>query len=328
MADESTIVLGRLPERLNKYKNNDAFMCIALPDGSTGQILMRNGKAILYSKDGEIDLDAFKDKYGNYISNFVITGSLQIEGSFIAQDTAKLYFPNLKSGIMFLDENNQIKTTELFNKDFSDLDETKDFEYNITFTNSKSPLAKIQQFVDNALTYNPGKNILSVKNIKVNETISSKDIVNDNFKITNSINFYKDNNIVSRITTSGTYEILQNDGYSSVFITQENLTPTNGIPFRNFGNKAAAGLFKNGIGFLIGNTDAGWIRVINDGVDEGTLEIAVGDNGTEDIVFRKYNTNNKVTFELSVDDIARKEDIKELENQIKELQENIKDLKK
>ena len=309
MADESTIVLGRLPERLNKYKNNDAFMCIVLPDGSTGQILLKNGKAVLYSKDGEIDLDGYKDKYGNYTSNFMITGSLQFDGDLIANnEKAKLYFPNIKHGLMYLDENHVVRSTELLEKSFDKVVE-KNIEYHIPMINLKSPTAKVKQFVDDNFVFVPESETLKIKNF-VTEKLQTKVI-----DVENHVSFSVADNIKSRIKDDGTYEILDLDGYSAVFITNDNFEITNRIPFRNYNAKASAGLFKNGLGFLIGNTDAGWIRAINDGNNKGTLEIAVGDDGNEEnIVFRKYDIYNKVVFELSVDDIAKKEDIKELQN--------------
>lgn len=57
-------------------------------------------------------------------------------------------------------------------------------------------------------------------------------------------------------------------------------------------SQAGATVFGNGIGFRCSTgNDSAWIRFTEDPVDNGVLEIAVGDNATDCIVFRKYNVD-------------------------------------
>lgn len=46
------------------------------------------------------------------------------------------------------------------------------------------------------------------------------------------------------------------------------------------------------------NSDAGWIRHIETTANEGELEIAVGDDGSEMMVARQYNTSNNIAHQL------------------------------
>lgn len=69
-------------------------------------------------------------------------------------------------------------------------------------------------------------------------------------------------------------------------------------------------IYANGIGFrdtlnftsgsyTYGN-DSGWIRVIEEEANNGMLEIATGDDGTEPIRFRRYNTSSQIVSDVLV----------------------------
>ena len=67
-------------------------------------------------------------------------------------------------------------------------------------------------------------------------------------------------------------------------------------------------LFSNGIAFKdplnnsssSGNSDFGWIRMVEETANSGYLEIATGDDGNEPIYVRQYNTSNAVAREVKL----------------------------
>lgn len=69
-----------------------------------------------------------------------------------------------------------------------------------------------------------------------------------------------------------------------------------------------ARLFSNGIAFKdplnnsssSGNSDFGWIRMIEETANSGYLEIATGDDGNEPIYVRQYNTSNNVARQIEL----------------------------
>ena len=83
---------------------------------------------------------------------------------------------------------------------------------------------------------------------------------------------------------------------------------TNGMPdkFPYNSSKRGTYIYSNAIAFadpLNGNSnnDAGWIRHIEETGNKGTLEIAVGDdNSNENIVVRRYNTSSTVGKEITL----------------------------
>lgn len=73
-----------------------------------------------------------------------------------------------------------------------------------------------------------------------------------------------------------------------------------GLEYNN--SKRGVRIYSNAIAFADpyngnSNNDAGWIRHIETTENDGILEIAVGDDGMESIVVRKYNTHSDVVKE-------------------------------
>lgn len=66
------------------------------------------------------------------------------------------------------------------------------------------------------------------------------------------------------------------------------------------------GLFSNGVAFTNPATrnDVGWIRMLGTGESDTIMEIATGDDGSEQIVARQYNTSNAIVHELKVLDAS------------------------
>lgn len=83
------------------------------------------------------------------------------------------------------------------------------------------------------------------------------------------------------------------------------ITSGNPVPFQYNSGKRGLMIYSDGIAIASntsnGNNDSAWIRHIEDTVNEGSLEIAVGDdNDNEYIKFRGYNTNSQVAWEAVV----------------------------
>lgn len=83
------------------------------------------------------------------------------------------------------------------------------------------------------------------------------------------------------------------------------LNTTSGMPGNmqyNAGHRGTQ-IYSNGIAFADpyngnSNSDAGWIRHIETSSNNGILEIAVGDDGAEEIIARQYNTSNNVARQM------------------------------
>lgn len=89
------------------------------------------------------------------------------------------------------------------------------------------------------------------------------------------------------------------------------LTTTGGMPGNMQYNSGHRGtqIYSNGIAFADpyngnGNNDAGWIRHLETTANDGTLEIATGDDASEKIVFRRYNTSNNIATETVVPNVS------------------------
>lgn len=83
------------------------------------------------------------------------------------------------------------------------------------------------------------------------------------------------------------------------------LNTTSGTPGNMQYNSSRRGtqIYSNGIAFADpyngnSNNDAGWIRHIETSANNGILEIAVGDDGAEEIIARQYNTSNNVARQM------------------------------
>jgi len=79
------------------------------------------------------------------------------------------------------------------------------------------------------------------------------------------------------------------------------LTTASGMPgnMQYNQNRRGTQIYANGIAFADpknGNNgnDAGWIRHLEDTANQGIFEIAVGDDGNEQICVRQYNTSNNI----------------------------------
>lgn len=89
----------------------------------------------------------------------------------------------------------------------------------------------------------------------------------------------------------------------SAKFTGDRLTTTAGriTGYDTYGNGGLT-VFSNGVGIKdpynnstsSGNNDFGWMRMQETTANSGELEIAVGDDGTETIVARQYNTSNAI----------------------------------
>lgn len=172
-AENTNIILGRVTERFEKGKFTDSLLAVTLPDGTIGQILMKNGKAFLYSKDGSPELNAYKDNEGNWTSNFTITGSLELKGDLVASGKdSKLLFPDLKPGALYINADHKLSTS--VEDDLTDIDESEsNFDYRPLFV--KSGTNQTKKFTDDGFLYNPFKNELTIKN-----SIKTPKIYNEN----------------------------------------------------------------------------------------------------------------------------------------------------
>lgn len=69
-------------------------------------------------------------------------------------------------------------------------------------------------------------------------------------------------------------------------------------------SKRGVRIYSNAIAFADpynrNNSDSGWVRHIEEIANRGVLEIAVGDDGDEEIRFRKYNTSSKIISDVLV----------------------------
>jgi hypothetical protein len=70
-------------------------------------------------------------------------------------------------------------------------------------------------------------------------------------------------------------------------------------------SKRGVRIYSNAIAFADpyngnNNNDSGWIRHIEETANSGVLEIAVGDDGNEEIRFRRYNTSSNIVSDVLV----------------------------
>ncbi len=87
--------------------------------------------------------------------------------------------------------------------------------------------------------------------------------------------------------------------------TTNRLELTSGLPSGYGQNKKGTLIYSNGIAFLdpynTGNNDGAWIRHIETTGNQGTLEIAVGNDAiNEEIHFRWYNTSNQISKDIVI----------------------------
>ena len=81
------------------------------------------------------------------------------------------------------------------------------------------------------------------------------------------------------------------------------LSTTSGNPSEFGSTIRGTFIYSNGIGFMdnylgTSGNDSSWIRQVETTSNDGYLEIATGDDGTESIYFRSYNTSNVVAKEF------------------------------
>ena len=105
---------------------------------------------------------------------------------------------------------------------------------------------------------------------------------------------------------TGTTFIMKNgpiwvQGGSNAGSNTNRLNTTAGMPGNMQYNQSRRGtqIYSNGIAFCDpyngnSNNDSSWLRHIETSANSGYLEIAVGDDGNEEIVARQYNTSNEV----------------------------------
>lgn len=108
-------------------------------------------------------------------------------------------------------------------------------------------------------------------------------------------------------TITGTTTI--NDSYLTINATKygastpNRVTITSGLPFGSAYTSSGMRLYSNGIGIRdpycgitsgSGGNDAMWIRMVEETANSGYAEIATGDDGTEPIYIRQYNTSSAV----------------------------------
>ena len=160
----TTVILGRIPERfVDSDKYTDSLLAVSLPDGTVGQILMRNGKAFLYGHYGEEEINAFKDDEGLWKSNFVVTNSFEVDGDFIfGGESQKIYAPFLTPGILYVNEDHELCTS--VEDETEDILQADNYEYRPTFVKSVSGAVKSQPFTDSGMTYNPFTKTLTIEN--------------------------------------------------------------------------------------------------------------------------------------------------------------------
>lgn len=85
----------------------------------------------------------------------------------------------------------------------------------------------------------------------------------------------------------------------NVLVTSPTMTMTSGLmPLQD----GSAALFANGL--AITNPaikyDQGWLRMIGTGESDSVLELATGDDGTEPIVVRQYNTSSSIVHQITL----------------------------
>lgn len=166
--ENTTLILGRIPERFAEFNRfTDSLMAVSLPDGTVGQILMRNGKAFLYGHYGEEEVNSFKDDEGKWRSNFVVTNSFEIDGDFIfGGEKQHIYAPFLTPGIVYINEDHELCTS--VEDEVEGILQADNYDYRPTFVKSVSGVAKSQLFTDSGMTYNP-----FTKNLKVAKQVTT-----------------------------------------------------------------------------------------------------------------------------------------------------------
>lgn len=166
--ENTTLILGRIPERFAEFNRfTDSLMAVSLPDGTVGQILMRNGKAFLYGHYGEEEVNSFKDDEGKWRSNFVVTNSFEVDGDFIfGGEKQHIYAPFLTPGIVYINEDHELCTS--VEDGVEDILQADNYDYRLTFVKSVSGVAKSQPFTDSGMTYNP-----FTKNLKVAKQVTT-----------------------------------------------------------------------------------------------------------------------------------------------------------
>lgn len=159
----------------------------------------------------------------------------------------------------------------------------------------------LKKLIDKILTH--------INTLNSNITSLSNNINSVNTTLTNNINNV--NNIkVNKSGDTMTGELINSSGGiwiqggSAAGGDVNRFSFTAGMPsaFPYNGNKRGVKFYSNAIALadpLNGNSnnDAGWLRHIEETANSGVLEIGVGDDGSEGIVVRQYNTSNNISAE-------------------------------
>ena len=91
--------------------------------------------------------------------------------------------------------------------------------------------------------------------------------------------------------------------------TADNKIPMGaGVPWDTYSTTHGLRIYSDGIGVKglqpANKTDAFWIRHLENTNDAGQMEIATGDNGNEEIIFRRYNSSNVIKSQVTLIDAS------------------------
>lgn len=89
--------------------------------------------------------------------------------------------------------------------------------------------------------------------------------------------------------------------------TADNTMPANtGVPWDTYSTTHGLRIYSDGIGVKglqpANRTDAFWIRHLESTADSGQMEIAVGDNNNEEIIFRRYDMSHTIKSQVTLID--------------------------